>query len=115
MYHLFMNAQKCAGLTIRSKPLIEEFGYALAKKINPNVFTNSRIINTNEGYFFIRHVGENTKIIANFMNDVNNLEMDILSKKYKDVDPAHMKELVNYYFRPLRLESKWIRNPDNYR
>jgi hypothetical protein len=110
-----MNAQKCVALTIRSRPLIEEFGYALAKKISPNVYTNSRIINTNEGYFFIRQVGDNTKIIANFMNDMNNLELDILCKTYRDVDPAHMKQVVNEYFRPMRLESKWLRNPDNYR
>lgn len=115
MYHLFMNAQKCVALTIRSKPLIEEFGYALAKKISPNVYTNSRIINTNEGYFFIRHVGDNTRIIGTFMNDMNNLELDFMSKSYRDVDPAHMKEIVNHYFRPTRLESIWIRNPESYR
>lgn len=108
-YHLLLNARKCVPATIRSKPLIEDFTHELVKKIDMVPYGKPRVVmfgtGNKKGYTLVQLI-ETSNITGHFVEETNDMYLDVFS--CKDFDPETVQEVVNDYFGPTNVDTKFV-------
>ena len=108
-YHLLLNARQCVPATIRSKSLIEEFSRVLVKKIDMVPYGNPRVVmfgsGNKKGYTLVQLI-ETSNITGHFVEETDDMYLDVFSCKV--FDKKTVKEVVDYYFAPTSLDTKFV-------
>jgi S-adenosylmethionine decarboxylase len=108
-HHLLLNAGQCVPATIRSKPIIQAFSRALVKKIDMVPYGQPKVVmfgsGNKKGYTLVQLI-ETSNITAHFVEETEDMYLDVFSCKefdYKDV-----VYMVNYYFGPASVDTKFV-------
>ena len=108
-HHLLLNASQCVPATIRSKPIIQAFSRALVKKIDMVPYGQPKVVmfgsGNKKGYTLVQLI-ETSNITAHFVEETEDMYLDVFSCKefdYKDV-----MYVVNYYFGPRSVDTKFV-------
>jgi S-adenosylmethionine/arginine decarboxylase-like enzyme len=108
-HHLLLNARRCVPVTIRSKPIIQEFSRALVKKIDMVPYGNPTVVmfgtGNKKGYTLVQLI-ETSNITAHFVEETEDMYLDVFS--CKDFDYKKVVEAVNYYFGPVSVDTKFV-------
>lgn len=108
-HHLLLNARKCVPATIRSKPLIEEFTRELVKKIDMVPYGKPQVVmfgtGNKKGYTLVQLI-ETSNITGHFVEETDDMYLDVFS--CKDFQPETVEEVVDYYFGPTNMDTKWV-------
>ena len=104
-----LNARRCVPATIRSKPLIEEFSRDLVKRIDMVPYGKPRVVmfgsGNKKGYTLVQLI-ETSNITGHFVEETDDLYLDVFS--CKDFDPKTVKQVVNWYFGPVNMDTKSV-------
>jgi len=108
-HHLLLNAGKCVPATIRSRPLIQEFARTLVREIDMVPYGNPRVVlfgtGNKKGYTLVQLI-ETSNITGHFVEETNDMYIDVFS--CKTFDPKTVEEVVEYYFGPMFIDTKWV-------
>lgn len=108
-HHLLLNARRCVPATIRSKSLIEGFSRDLVKKIDMVAYGNPKVVmfgtGNKKGYTLVQLI-ETSNITGHFVEETDDMYLDVFS--CKTFDPKTVKEVVDYYFGPASVDTKFV-------
>ena len=116
-YHLILDSSKCMRGSIRSSNIIKQFSDELVQKIQMVPYGKPQIQHFGSGNkagFTLVQLIETSNIVAHFVEETDDMYLDVFS--CKEYDPNIVKNVVNYYFRPIQMHSKFVirqagRNP----
>ena len=107
--HLIVNAGNCDPVALRSKTIISKFAKALVKKIDMVAYGEPRIVmfgtGGKKGYTLVQLI-ETSNITAHFVEETNDIYLDIFS--CKNFDKKNAIELFSEYFHPKKIETKFM-------
>lgn len=99
--HVVLNATRCCPSSIRSATQIAAFSKHLVKKIDMVPYGNPQIIHfgtgNKAGYTLVQLI-ETSNIIAHFVEEYNDLYLDVFS--CKEFNPDTVESIVQTHFRP---------------
>ena len=109
-YHLILNAGGCSPETIRSKDTIAAFTKELISRIDMKAYGEPKIVNFGEGnkkgYSLVQLI-ETSNITAHFVEETNDIYLDIFScKKY---DPATAIKVFKEFFHPTKIHKIFLK------
>jgi len=108
-HHLLLNARRCVPATVRSKPLIEEFSRELVKKIDMVPYGKPKVVmfgsGNKKGYTLVQLI-ETSNITGHFVEETDDMYLDVFS--CKDFAPKTVKEVVDFYFGPAIVDTKFV-------
>jgi len=108
-YHLILDSTKCMRGAIRCPSIITQFSDDLVKRIDMVPYGRPQIQHfgsgNKAGYTLVQLI-ETSNIVAHFVEETNDMYLDVFS--CKPYDPITVKNVVNYYFKPLGMESKFL-------
>jgi len=109
-YHLIVNAGNCDPVALRSKATITAFAKELVKKIDMVAFGAPRIVmfgdGNKKGYTLVQLI-ETSNITAHFVEETNDIYLDIFSCKAFKVKDA--MAVFRDYFHPGRVDTTFLR------
>ena len=104
-FHLIVNAGGCDPKALRSKSVITAFAKQLVKEIDMVAYGPPRVVMFGEGntrgYTLVQLI-RTSNITAHFVEETNDIYIDIFSCKKFDVDDA--LRLFNKTFTPTNIE-----------
>jgi len=108
-HHLIVNARNCVPATIRSKSLIQDFSRDLVKKIDMIPYGSPQVVmfgsGNKKGYTLVQLI-ETSNITGHFVEETDDMYLDVFS--CKTFDAATVKDVVDYYFRPIWVDAKLV-------
>ena len=108
-HHLLLNARTCIPEAIRSKPRIQEFTRNLVREIDMVAYGNPRVVmfgtGNKKGYTLVQLI-ETSNITGHFVEETDDMYLDVFS--CKTFDPETVKDVVEYYFGPARVDTKFV-------
>jgi S-adenosylmethionine/arginine decarboxylase-like enzyme len=108
-HHLLLNARRCSPATIRSKQQIEQFTHELVKKIDMVAYGQPNVVmfgtGNKKGYTLVQLI-ETSNITGHFVEETDDMYLDVFS--CKDFDPETVKEVVDWYFSPRSVDTKFV-------
>ena len=112
-----LDIKNCNSKKIKDREAIKDYVYKLCDLIEMKRFGPCHIYkfgtDNKAGYSMLQLI-ETSNIVAHFVEETDDMYLDVFScKKY---DPNIVKNVVNYYFRPIQMHSKFVirqagRNP----
>jgi len=94
---------------IRCPRIITQFSDELVQKIDMVPFGRPQIQHFgsgNKGGYTLVQLIETSNIVAHFVEETDDIYLDVFS--CKPYDPQIVKNIVNYYFKPLGMQSKFL-------
>ena len=112
-YHLILDSSKCMRGAIRCPNIITQFSDNLVKKIDMVPYGRPQVQHfgsgNKAGYTLVQLI-ETSNIVAHFVEETDDMYLDVFScKKY---DPEIVKNVVEYYFKPIQSHSKFLIRQD---
>jgi S-adenosylmethionine/arginine decarboxylase-like enzyme len=109
-YHLIVNAGNCDPVALRSKATIGAFAKDLVKKIDMVAFGEPRIVmfgsGNKKGYTLVQLI-ETSNITAHFVEETNDIYLDIFSCKAFKVRDA--LTCFRSYFKPAHVNTTFLK------
>ena len=109
--HLIVNAGGCVASQIRSKLAIQAFARTLVREIDMVAYGEPQVIHFGSGNkagFTLVQLIETSNICAHFVEETNDMYLDVFS--CKEFDPDTVKKVVCGYFSPrAQTSSLFIR------
>lgn len=108
-HHLLLNARGCVSKTIRNNLTIEAFSRELVKKIDMVPYGEPQVVmfgtGNKKGYTLVQLI-ETSNITGHFVEETDDMYLDVFS--CKTFDPKTVKEVVDYYFAPRDVDTKFV-------
>ena len=108
-YHLILDSSKCMRGSIRCPKIIGQFSDDLVQKIQMVPYGRPQIQHfgsgNKAGYTLVQLI-ETSNIVAHFVEETDDMYLDVFS--CKEYDPEIVKNVVQYYFKPLQLNSRFL-------
>lgn len=100
-HHLVLNAAGCSPLRIRCSPTITQFAKALVQRIDMVPYGSPQVVHFGSGNkagFTLVQLIETSNICAHFVEETNDMYLDVFS--CKPFDPKIVRMLVSEVFSP---------------
>jgi len=109
-YHLIVNAGNCNPEAIRSASTIREFSKTLVKNIDMVAFGKPLLVNfgtgNKKGYSLVQLI-ETSNITAHFVEETNDIYLDIFS--CKTFDPKVALQTFKDFFNPGKIQVTFLK------
>jgi len=108
-YHLILDSSRCMRGAIRCPYIIGQFSDTLVKEIDMVPYGRPQIQHFGSGNkagFTLVQLIETSNITAHFVEETDDMYLDVFS--CKPFFPDTVKKVVEKYFNPLRLNSRFL-------
>lgn len=108
-YHLILDVSKCCPKLIRNPAHISKFATTLVKKIDMVAYGKPQVVHFGEGNkagYTIVQLIETSNIVAHFVEETNDMYLDVFSCKSFDREIA--KDVVIHFFKPESIRERFI-------
>ena len=109
-YHLIVEAAGCTPEALRSKKIIADFSKRLVKEIDMVAYGKPLIQNFGEGNkkgFSLVQLIETSNITAHFVEETNDIYLDIFS--CKSFSPSHAIAVFKEFFNPKKIRVRFLK------